>query len=36
VRLPSHKPTLAAIALGTAVSVGGAVYLAARRRSPGA
>jgi HAD superfamily hydrolase (TIGR01490 family) len=35
-RLPSSKPTLAAIALGTAVSVGGAVYLAARRRTPGA
>jgi HAD superfamily hydrolase (TIGR01490 family) len=35
-RLPSSRPTLAAIALGTAVSVGGAVYLAARRRSPGA
>jgi HAD superfamily hydrolase (TIGR01490 family) len=32
-RLPSSKPTLAAIALGTAVSVGGAVYLAARRRT---
>ncbi|HEU4513150.1 MAG TPA: HAD-IB family hydrolase [Nocardioidaceae bacterium] len=32
VRLPSSKPTLAAIALGTAVSVGGAIYLAARRR----
>ena len=32
-RLPSHKPTLAAIAFGTAVSVGGAVYLAARRRA---
>ncbi len=35
-RLPSSKPTLAAIALGTAVSVGGAVYLAARRRTTGA
>ncbi len=35
-RLPSSKPTLVAIALGTAVSVGGAVYLAARRRLPGA
>ena len=35
-RLPSSKPTLAAIALGTAVSVGGAIYLAARRRvTPG-
>jgi HAD superfamily hydrolase (TIGR01490 family) len=32
-RLPSSRPTLAAIALGTAVSVGGAVYLAARRRT---
>lgn len=32
VRLPSGKPTLAAIAFGTAASVGGAVYLAARRR----
>ncbi len=31
-RLPSSRPTLAAIALGTAVSVGGAIYLAARRR----
>jgi HAD superfamily hydrolase (TIGR01490 family) len=35
-RLPSSKPTLAAIALGTAVSVGGAVYLAARRRTSSA
>jgi HAD superfamily hydrolase (TIGR01490 family) len=35
-RLPSSRPTLAAIALGTAVSVGGAVYLAARRRALGA
>ena len=34
-RLPSSKPTLAAIALGTAVSVGGAIYLAARRRVMG-
>src|SRR5512144_566393 len=32
-RLPSSRPTLAAIAFGTAVSVGGAVYLAARRRT---
>jgi HAD superfamily hydrolase (TIGR01490 family) len=32
-RLPSPRPALAAIALGTAVSVGGAVYLAARRRA---
>jgi len=31
-RLPQHKPTLAALALGTAVAVGGAVYLGARRR----
>jgi HAD superfamily hydrolase (TIGR01490 family) len=31
-RLPSSKPTLAALALGTAAAVGGAVYLAARRR----
>ena len=35
-RLPSSRPTLAAIALGTAASVGGAVYLAARRRNPNA
>ena len=33
VRLPSSRPTLAAIALGTAASVGTAVYLAARRRA---
>jgi HAD superfamily hydrolase (TIGR01490 family) len=33
VRLPASKPTLAAIAVGTAVSVGGAIYLAARRRT---
>ncbi len=32
VRLPSGRPALAAVALGTAASVGGAVYLAARRR----
>ncbi len=32
VRLPSSKPTLAALALGTAVAVGGAIYLGARRR----
>jgi HAD superfamily hydrolase (TIGR01490 family) len=32
VRLPQSKPTLAALALGTAAAVGGAVYLAARRR----
>lgn len=31
-RLPSSRPTLAAIALGTAISAGAAVYLAARRR----
>jgi phosphoserine phosphatase len=31
-RLPQHKPTLAALALGTAAAVGGAVYVAARRR----
>ena len=31
-RLPQSKPTLAALALGTAAAVGGAVYLAARRR----
>ena len=31
-RLPQGKPTLAALALGTAAAVGGAVYLAARRR----
>jgi HAD superfamily hydrolase (TIGR01490 family) len=31
-RLPQHKPTLAALALGSAAGVGGAVYLAARRR----
>ncbi|MGZ4503388.1 MAG: HAD family hydrolase [Nocardioidaceae bacterium] len=32
VRLPAGKPTLAVLALGTAAAVGGAVYLAARRR----
>ncbi len=32
-RLPSSRPTLAAIAFGTAITVGGAVYLAARRRT---
>ncbi len=31
-RLPQSKPTLAALAVGTAAAVGGAVYLAARRR----
>jgi HAD superfamily hydrolase (TIGR01490 family) len=31
-RLPHGKPTLAALALGTAAAVGGAVYVAARRR----
>ena len=34
VRLPSGKPTLAALALGTAAAVGGAIYLGARRREP--
>jgi len=32
VRLPASKPTLAALALGTAAAVGGAIYLSARRR----
>jgi HAD superfamily hydrolase (TIGR01490 family) len=32
-RLPQSKPTLAALALGTAGAVGGAVYLAVRRRA---
>ena len=32
VRLPAGKPTLAALALGTAAAVGGAIYLGARRR----
>ena len=31
-RLPQNGPTLAALALGTAAAVGGAVYVAARRR----
>jgi HAD superfamily hydrolase (TIGR01490 family) len=31
-RLPQSRPTLAALAVGTAAAVGGAVYLAARRR----
>ncbi|MGH3330552.1 MAG: HAD family hydrolase [Nocardioidaceae bacterium] len=31
-RLPASRPTLAALALGTAAAVGGAVYLAARRK----
>jgi HAD superfamily hydrolase (TIGR01490 family) len=31
-RLPQSRPTLAAMALGTAAVVGGAVYVAARRR----
>ncbi len=31
-RLPQSKPTLAALALGTAVAVGSAVYVTARRR----
>ena len=34
-RLPQSAPTLAALALGTAAAVGGAVYLAARRRVGG-
>jgi HAD superfamily hydrolase (TIGR01490 family) len=32
VRLPTGKPTLAALALGTAAAVGGAIYLGVRRR----
>jgi HAD superfamily hydrolase (TIGR01490 family) len=32
VRLPSSRPTLAALALSTAAAVGGAIYLGARRR----
>jgi HAD superfamily hydrolase (TIGR01490 family) len=32
VRLPAGKPTLAALALGTAAAVGGAIYLGGRRR----
>ena len=36
VRLPAGKPTLAALALGTAASVGGAIYLGSRRREAGA
>jgi HAD superfamily hydrolase (TIGR01490 family) len=32
-RLPQSKPTLAALAVGTAAAVGAAVYLAARRRA---
>jgi HAD superfamily hydrolase (TIGR01490 family) len=31
-RLPAGKPTLAALALGTAAAVGGAIYLSGRRR----
>ncbi|MGH3510218.1 MAG: HAD family hydrolase [Nocardioidaceae bacterium] len=31
-RLPQSKPTLAALAVGTAAAVGGVVYVAARRR----
>ncbi|HVH94373.1 MAG TPA: HAD-IB family hydrolase [Nocardioidaceae bacterium] len=31
-RLPQSRPTLAALAIGTAAAVGGAMYLAARRR----
>jgi len=34
-RLPQSAPTLAAMALGTAAAVGGAVYVAARRRVRG-
>ncbi|HEX6517931.1 MAG TPA: HAD-IB family hydrolase [Nocardioidaceae bacterium] len=34
-RLPQSKPTLAALAVGTAAAVGGAVYYAARRRLGG-
>jgi HAD superfamily hydrolase (TIGR01490 family) len=33
-RLPQSRQTLAAMAVGTAAAVGGAVYLAARRRVP--
>ena len=33
-RLPQSGVTLAAFALGTAAAVGGAVYIAARRRVP--
>ena len=36
VRLPAGKPTLAALALGTAAAVGGAIYLGSRRREAGA
>ena len=36
VRLPAGKPTLAALALGTAAAVGGAIYLGTRRREAGA
>jgi HAD superfamily hydrolase (TIGR01490 family) len=32
-RLPQSRPTLAALALGTAAAVGGVVYVAARRRA---
>jgi hypothetical protein len=35
-RLPQSRPTLAAMALGTAAAVGGAVYVVARRRVRGA
>jgi HAD superfamily hydrolase (TIGR01490 family) len=34
-RLPQSRPTLAAMALGTAAAVGGAVYVVARRRDRG-
>jgi len=32
-RIPASKPTLAALALGTAVAAGGAIYVGARRRT---
>ena len=31
-RLPQSRPTLAALAIGTAAAVGGALYVGARRR----
>ena len=34
-RIPASKPTLAALALSTAVAAGGAIYLGARRRATG-
>jgi HAD superfamily hydrolase (TIGR01490 family) len=33
-RLPRSRPTLAAVAVGSAAAVGGVAYVAARRRSP--